>query len=47
MWIKFWMEKKAVSVQFTNLLTACLPALILALTVPLTFHLQEGQETAI
>ena len=36
--IKFCLEKKAVSVQFTNLLTACLPALMLALTVPLTFH---------
>jgi hypothetical protein len=43
--IDFWMEKKVVSVQFTTLLTACLPALMLALTLPLTFHLQEGQET--
>lgn len=42
--IKFWMEKKCVSVQFTTLLTACLPALILALTLPLTFNPQKEQE---
>lgn len=42
--IKFWMKKKAVSVQFTNLLTPCLPLLMLVLTVPLTFHSQKEQE---